>query len=110
MHIDLSFVSRFRYTHTIMWALLLSVLIVGVAATIGRATVNLRGALTAEDASLAVMILLPDEEISDITLIKASVEEQEFLAETKTGPKLIRVKRGEKHWYVSDSVTLHENQ
>ncbi len=108
MHLDFAFVSRFRAIHTMTWALLLSCLIVAAAATIGRATVNLRGALTAEDASLAVMILLPDEKISDVKMIKASSDTQEFLAETKDGPKLIRMKRGETQWFVQEMVTLRE--
>ncbi len=105
---DFAFVSRFRYAHTMIWALLLSSLIVAAAATIGRATVNLRGALTAEDGSLAVMLLLPEEEISEVTLVRASSDTQEFLAETKTGPKLIRMKRGTTQWYVEEEITLRE--
>ena len=105
---DFAFVSHFRAVHTMTWALLLCSLIVAIAATIGRATVNLRGALTAEDGSLAVMMLLPDEGISDVTLIKASSDTQEFLAETKTGPKLIRLKREPQQWVVQDEVTLRE--
>lgn len=105
---DFAFVSRFRYVHTMAWALLLSLLIVSLAATIGRATVNLRGALTAEDGSLAVMILLPEEEISEVTLVKAGADAQEFLTETKDGPKLIRLKKGEKEWFVAEKITLRE--
>lgn len=108
MHIDFAFVSRYRAIHTMSWAVLLSLLIVAVAATIGRATVNLRGALTAEDGSLAVMLLLPEENISEVTMIKASSDTQEFLAETKDGPKLIRLKRGETEWFVQDTVMLRE--
>lgn len=105
---DFALVSRFRYMHTMIWAVLLSLLIVSLAATIGRATVNLRGALTAEDGSLAVMMLLPEEEIREVTLVKADADEQEFLAETKDGPKLIRLKRGEKEWLVREKITLRE--
>lgn len=105
---DFAFVSRFRYMHTISWALLISCLIVSAAATIARATVSLRGALIAEDASLAVMMLLPDKEISDVTLVRASSDVQEFLAETKEGPKLIRMKRGPTRWFVQDEVALRE--
>lgn len=105
---DFAFVSRFRYVHTITWAVLLSLFIVALAATLGRATVNLRGALTAEDGSLAVMLLLPEEQISEVTLVKASIDTQEFLVETKDGPKLIRLKRGETEWFVQDTVPLRE--
>src|SRR3989338_9788573 len=98
MHLDFAFVSRFRYVHTMMWAVLLSLLIVAAAATLGRATMTLRGALVADDGSLAVMLLLPEEEISEVTLVKAGVDTQEFVAETKDGPKLVRMKKGEKGW------------
>lgn len=108
MHLDFAFVSRFRYVHTMMWAVLLSLLIVGMAATIGRATVNLRGALTAEDGSLAVMMLLPEEEITEVTLVKAGLDTQEFLTETKDGPKLIRMKKGDKEWFVQEKISLRE--
>lgn len=108
MHI--SFLSTWRYTHTMAWAVLLSLLIVAVAATIGRATINLRGALTGEDASLAVMMLLPDQEISDLTMLKAGPETQEFLAETKNGPAVIRVIRIDGKWEVDrDIIPLHES-
>ncbi|MSR87069.1 hypothetical protein EXS70_02750, partial [Candidatus Peribacteria bacterium] len=110
-HLDFRFVSRFRYTHTILWALLLSSLIVGTAATIARATVKLRGALTDDDGSIAVMMLLPDEGITDVELIKAGPETQEFLVETKEGPKLIRLKHsstssGQATWFVQDTIPL----
>lgn len=106
MHISL--LSRWRYTHTISWALLASCLIVAVAATIARASLNLRGALTAEDASLAVMLLLPEENISEVTMLKASFDSQEFLAQTETGPKVIRVKKYDGKWAVSEKIPLRE--
>lgn len=106
---DFSFVSNFRYAHTMAWAVLLSLLIVAIAASIGRATVNLRGALTAEDASLAVMLLLPEKKISAVTLIKATFDTQEILAETKDGPELIRVKRGPTQWFIQEEISLRES-
>ena len=109
MYLHLSELSRFRYIHTMTWALLVSSLIVAIAATIGRATINLRGALTAEDAGLAVMMMLPEEEISEITMLRASAERQEFLAETKTGPQLIRVQRGTDGWFVQEKIPLRES-
>ena len=106
MHI--SFLSPWRYSHTMGWAILMSLLIVGLAATLGRATINLRGALTAEDASLAVIMLLPNEHISNLTVIRAGAETQELLAETKDGPKLIRVRRVEGKWEVQEEIRLRE--
>lgn len=101
--------SDWRYSHTVWWSLLLCTLIVALAATIGRATINLRSALVAEDATLAVMLLLPEEDISDLTMIRAGVDTQEFLAETKDGPKLIRVKKIDGKWKVQEEVELRES-
>ena len=108
MYLHLSDISRFRYMHTMAWALLVSSLVVAIAATIGRATLNLQGALMAEDAGLAVMMLLPEEEISEITMLRANADRQEFLAETKDGPMLIRVKRGTEGWFVQEKIPLRE--
>jgi hypothetical protein len=106
MHIQ--FLSRWRYTHTITWALLMSSLIVAIAATMARATLRLRGAMSSEDASLAVMLLLPEKNISDVTMIKAGYDTQEFLAQTESGPEVIRVKKFEGEWIVTEEVPLRE--
>jgi hypothetical protein len=92
-----------------IWALLSSCLIVAIAATIARATLTLRGALSAEDAGLAVMLLLPEEEISRIDMLRAGMDTQEFLAETKTGPKLIRAQKTDGTWHVQERIQLRES-
>ena len=103
----LSLVSRFRFLHTIGWALLLSCLIVGVAATLARATINLKAALT-DKPDIAVYLLLPEEEIGKTTLLRESEDERDYLAETKDGNKLIKLKKGEKEWFVTLVESLHE--
>ena len=112
MHI--SFLSTWRYTHTMAWALLLSLLIVGIAATIGRATIKLRGALTDEDGTLAVM-MLSKKKISSIEMVKAGmdplkddVQMQEFLTETEDGPELVRASRVDGKWEITQEINLHE--
>lgn len=104
---DLSVVSRLRFLHTIGWALLLSSLIVALAATLGRATLNLKAALT-DKPDIAVYLLLPEEHIGATTLIRARADERDYLAETPEGPKLIKLKKGAEEWYVALVEKLHE--
>lgn len=104
----MEFFPRLKSAHGMIWALLSSCLIVAIAATLARATINLRGALTADDASLAVMLLLPDENISDITMIKAGPDTEEFLAQTKEGPKLVRTQKENGTWHVQELIKLRE--
>tara|TARA_B100000315_G_scaffold207068_1_gene201713 strand:+ start:1117 stop:1404 length:288 start_codon:yes stop_codon:yes gene_type:complete len=81
-------------------------IIVGMAAGIGRATMNLGAALT-EKPDIAIYILLPDEEIGKIEVLREEETERHYMAETKEGPKLIILKMGEKEWYVSHIEKLH---
>ena len=104
---DLRLVSRFRFLHTVGWAVLLSCLIVAIAASLARATLNLKAALT-DKPDIAIYLLLPEEEIGKTTLLRAREDERDYLAETKEGPKLIKLKKGEKEWYVILVEKLHE--
>ncbi|MDO8648505.1 MAG: hypothetical protein Q7R81_01855 [Candidatus Peregrinibacteria bacterium] len=104
---DLHEISRARFFHTMGWALLVSIVIVGIAAALGRATLNLKAALT-EKPDIAIYLLLPEEEIGATTLLRERPEERDYLAETKDGPKLVRLKWGGEQWYVSLVEKLHE--
>jgi len=90
-----------------VWAVVLCGLIVGIAAALGRATLNIKAALT-DKPDIAIYLLLPEEEIGKTVLLRESENERDYLAETKTGPKLVRLKKGEKQWYVEEIQTLRE--
>ncbi len=105
MHIQ--FLSRARFTHTYTFSLLISCLIVVIAALLGRATLNLAGALIRKP-DIAVLLLLPDEHITNSTLLRESADERSYLVETETGPKLVKLKNGPTQWYVGDVVPLHQ--
>lgn len=98
--------SRSRFFHTVFWSLCVSVAIVGAAAAIGRATVNLDIALQ-EKPDLALYLLLPEEEIGKSTLLRSNETERDYLAETKDGPKLVKLKRGPDQWYAALVEPLH---
>jgi cell division protein FtsL len=99
--------SRKRYLHTILWSVVLSISIVIAASALARATHNFRAALS-EKPDIAIYLLLPEEEIGRTTLLKSSETERDYLAETKHGPKIVKLRKGEKEWYVSYVERLHE--
>ncbi len=99
-------ISRGRFLHTVGWGLIGSLLVVGVAAGIGRATVNLGAALT-EKPDIAIYVLLPDEGLQSIEVLKEEENERHYMAESKDGPKFIILKKGKTKWYVSHIEKLH---
>lgn len=99
--------SHRSYRVTVLWATFCCLMIVVAAAAFARASHNFTAALT-DKPDLAIYLLLPDEEIGYSTVIKEGDTERDYLAETKDGPKLIKLKKGETEWYVSHVETLHE--
>jgi len=104
---DIDRLSRGKYFLTIVWAILLSGVVVASAAFLGRATLNLRAALT-DKPDLAIYLLLEDEEIGWTKLLRETDTERDYLAETKDGMKLIKLKKGDEKWYVAVEENLHE--
>ncbi len=104
---EIEHLSRRRFLNTVVWGVIASVAVVGAAAGLGRATINLKSALT-DKPDIAIYLLLPDEEIGKTTLLREEDDERHYLAETKNGPKLVILKMGEKEWYVSSVESLRE--
>lgn len=94
------------YRQTVLWAIVCCVAIVAAASAFARASHNFAAALT-DKPDLAVYLLLPDEGIGQTTLLREQETERDYLAETTSGPKLIKLKKGEAEWYVSLVETLH---
>jgi len=104
---DIRKLPRRHFLHTVVWGVVASLVVVGGAAGVGRATINLRSALT-DKPDIAIYLLLPEEEIGKTTLLREEENERDYLAETKDGQKLIILKKGEKEWYVSSVEPLRE--
>lgn len=83
-----------------------SLVVVGIAAGLGRATVNLGAALT-DKPDIAIYLLLPDEGLHSIEVLKEEENERHYMAESKDGPKFIILKKGEEEWYISHVERLH---
>lgn len=96
-----------RFSHHVFWSVLLSALIVALAATLARASFNLSAALT-NKPDLALYLLLPQEGITQSTLLREHTDERDYLAQTKDGPKLIRLKKGGRQWFVSFTEELRK--
>ncbi len=104
---DIRNVSGKRFMNTVGWAVLISLVVVIMAAALGRATMNMNAALT-DKPDIAIYLLLPDEEIGSTVLLRERDTERDYLADTKDGQKVIKLKKGEKEWYVSEVIPLHE--
>ena len=105
---EISLISRKRYTHTMLWAVLLSSVVVALAATLGRAMANVKAALTGDKPDIAVYLLLKDDVVTSSTLLRSHDDERDYLVETKDGLKLVKLKKGEKEWYVVSEERMHE--
>lgn len=95
------------YRHTVLWAVFCCLAIVAAASAFARASHNFAAALT-EKPDLAIYLLLPEEEIGQSTLLREQDTERDYLAETKGGPKLVKLKKGDEQWYVSVVEPLRE--
>lgn len=95
------------YRKTTVWSLFFAAIIVGSAAVLGRAAQNFRAALT-DKPDVAIYLLLKDMEVGNTTLLRETETERDYLADTKDGPRLVKLKRGEKEWYVAETETLRE--
>ena len=92
-----------------MWAVLCSLLVVAVTAMLGRATINLKAALT-DKPDIAVYVLLPDEEIRHVTLLRSAFNDtrRDYLAETREGMKLVKLQKRNGVWSVREVQRLRE--
>lgn len=100
--------SRKTYLHTVVWAVFLCFAIVICTALVGRATRNFKAALT-DKPDVAIYLLLPNEGLGETTLLRETELTRDYLAETKDGPKLIKLdKNREGLWEVATMERLHE--
>lgn len=102
---DVTHLSRWRYSHTLVWAIGISLLIVGITAGLGRAALNLKAALT-DKPDVGIYLLLPQEEISDVTVLREFDNERDYLIQTKEGPKFVKLLRVAGKWEVGEIEVL----
>ena len=105
MHIQL--LPHHQYLRTVLMAVAASMLVVGTAAFLGRATLNLRAALN-DKPDLAIFLLLGDKEVTQSTLLRETEDgmRRDYLIETKDGPEFVILEKGEKEWFVATEESL----
>ncbi|MBI5155804.1 hypothetical protein HZA45_00865 [Candidatus Peregrinibacteria bacterium] len=106
IHIHL--LSRRHFSRAVIWAVSLSTVIVGASAALARAAHNFKIALT-EKPDIAIYLLLPEENITTTTVLRTSDTERDYLAETKDGPKFVKLKKGKEQWYAALVEPMHED-
>jgi len=102
---DIHKISRRRFTHTVTWAVVGSILIVAIAAGVARATLNLNAALI-DKPDIAIYLLLPDEGITTVDVLRTTETQRDYMVETNEGPKLVILRKGEVEWYVEEVDSL----
>ena len=113
---DIDQLSRKRYLHTMLWAIVFSLGIVVIAAGLGRATMNVTAALT-DKPDIALYLLLEEkgfENLGESELLHTKMDEVDREIEkhytVKVGEQetyLVILKLGDMEWYVSDVEILH---
>ena len=99
-------VSRFKFIHTMGWAVVASSLIVAAAAYLGRATLNLKAALmTDTKPDLAVYLL--DREVLSAELLRDQGKVRDYFVEKKEGPVLLQIENFDGKWRVKLEEPLH---
>ena len=105
-NIHIHLLSRSHYSRALLWAISLSVLVVAAASALARAAHNFKIALT-DKPDIAIYMLLPDENITTTTVLRSTDTERDYLAETKDGPKLVKLKKGKEAWYAALVEPMH---
>ena len=106
--VDIGLVSKGRFTHSVVWALIFSAAVIIGASIIARSALNLRAAVS-DKPDLAIILLLPEEEITEVELMRDRGKERDYLVETKDGPKYVKMIKADGEWQVEEVEQLHEN-
>ncbi|MBI1813046.1 hypothetical protein HY285_04475 [Candidatus Peregrinibacteria bacterium] len=110
---DIAFLSPKRFLHTVGFAVLVSALVVAVTATLGRAMLNLSGAVSTDqqpDLSLFLLLQKKGEDIRQSTLLRTSETKRDYLVQTQRGPKIVELEKGSQRWYVKFEEALQEDR
>ncbi|HLD64151.1 MAG TPA: hypothetical protein VI913_04640 [Candidatus Peribacteraceae bacterium] len=107
-HLDVHRLSTARFHHTVFWAVIMNVIIIVLAALLGRAALNLKAAIT-DKPDVAIYLLLPDAGITSAHVLREGKNERDYLAETASGSMFVRLYKGpDRKWSVSETQLLHE--
>ena len=104
---DIRHLSGGRYREASIWMILAAAAIIITFALLARASLNLHAALT-EKPDLAVMLLLPEEDITNVTLLREQGNERSYLVETKDeGIKFVKLQKVAGKWKIVETEDMH---
>ncbi len=105
---DIRHVSPVRFKDATVFALIAGAAVVIVVSLAARANLNLKAAVT-DNPDLAIYVLLPEEKIDEIRLLRDQERERDYLVETKEGPKFVKLRKIDGEWRVAEVDSLREN-
>ena len=91
-----------------VWLLIAGATVIIVISLLARAQLNLHAALT-DKPDLAVMILLPEEGITNVSLLRGMELERDYVVETHEGPKFVKLRKTGDKWYIAEMEKLRED-
>ena len=107
---DIRHLSGHKYRETSVWMLLAAAAIIITFALLARASLNLHAALT-DKPDLAVMILLPEEDITEVTLLRDQEQERDYLVTTKEdGIKFVKLRKIGGEWKLAEVEKMHVDE
>ncbi len=105
---DIRFTSSRHFSRLVVWMLIAGATVIIVIALLARAQLNLQAALT-DKPDLAVMILLPEEGIKEVSLLRDLGLERDYLVETNSGLKFVKLRKTGGKWHVAEVNRLRED-
>jgi|GEM_PF-990112 len=107
---DIGHLSGHKYREVSVWMLLAAAAVVITFSLLARATLNLNAALT-EKPDLAVMLLLPEEDITEVELLRDQAQERDYLITTKEeGIKFVKLRKISGEWKVAEIERMHVDE
>lgn len=91
---------------SIVLGLITCVLIVAAAALLGKAMVNLQGALI-NKPDVGIYLLLPELELGQTELLRDMGDTRDYYAESNKGDLLVHLEKKEDQWVVASYEELH---
>ena len=105
---DIRHVSPVRFKDTAVLALIAGATVIIIVSLAARANLNLKAAIT-DNPDLAIYVLLPEERIDEIELLRDQELERDYLVETKEGPKFVKLRKIGGEWRVAEVDPLRED-
>lgn len=100
-------VSKGKHSDITIWAIVAALVFIVFFSLVARASLNLQGALT-HKPDLAVYVLLPEEDITEVELLRELNQERDYLLTTKNGMKFAKLRQVDGEWTLATIEDLRD--